>query len=109
MSQINTNAEGLYNLAKTLETLTNGHITVSEIFFLDELWFGNGDNYAWAAYFALPQQYQYLMSDQIQWARQAQNFGPTNTPAVDPSMDPSMGNKVPTVGMPQTSFSDASL
>ena len=90
MSQINTNPE-LYNLAKALETLTNGHITVSEVFFLDELWFGRGDNYALSAYYALPDIFKPLMANQIQNAIKAADWTPPHDPVVAPSADPSMG------------------
>ena len=90
MTQINTNPE-LYNLAKALETLTNGHITVSEVFFLEELWFGHGDNFALAAYYALPDMYKPLMANQIKDAMNAADWTPQRDPVVAPSADPSMG------------------
>lgn len=105
MSQINTNAKELFNLAKALETLTNGHITVSEVFFLDELWFGHGDNYAWAAFFALPDQFQSLMNGQIDWAKQAPDQNATNTPVISPDQLPSSATSINTVGLPPATSS----
>ena len=90
MSQINTNQE-LYGIAKALETLTNGHITVSEVFFLDELWYGHGDNYALAAYYALPDMYKPFMANQIQDAIKAADWTPPHNLVVAPSADPSTG------------------
>lgn len=90
MSQINTNPE-FYNVAKAFETLTNGHITVSQIYFLDELWFGHGDNFALAAYYALPDAFKSIMNGQIQDAIRAPDYTPPHDPVVAPSADPSMG------------------